>query len=232
MDLRNRLSVLCPGVGADASSSAARLRRQNGQQLDGGLPRHIVLNGTVDYHQENSLDFTREVSELIAMELPEKGTPTELLAMAYHEKGKHPSCTPEGMPAIFRTNGSKAVSGAPFADPVINADGTRPKDITTRTYKAADIQLDVVFNKKGWHYPQQRITTLWGDVQPTLDGKRAPEPLFFRANSGEVIEYILANLIPDYYEMDDFRSPPTDVVGQHIHLVSSMCSPPTARQQL
>ena len=41
-------------------------------------------------------------------------------------------------------------------------------------YKAADIQLDVVFNKKGWHYPQQRISSLWGDVSDVLSGKRKP----------------------------------------------------------
>ncbi|MGH9196204.1 MAG: hypothetical protein ACRD1T_10745, partial [Acidimicrobiia bacterium] len=87
-------------------------------------------------------------------------------------------------------------------------------------YKAADIQLDLVFNKKGQHYPQSRITTLWGDVQATIDNKRAPEPFFFRANSTQVIEYWLANLVPAYYDLDDFQvRTPTDIVGQHIHLV-------------
>ena len=90
----------------------------------------------------------------------------------------------------------------------------------TRRYKAADIQLDAVFNKEGWHFPQQRMLALWGDVQDTLAGKRAPEPLFFRANTGECIEYSLTNLVPNVYELDDFQvRTPTDILGQHIHLV-------------
>ena len=90
----------------------------------------------------------------------------------------------------------------------------------TVQYKAADIQLDVVFNKKGWHYPQQRISSLWGDVNDVLSGKRKPQPLIARANSGDLVEYWLSNLLPGYYEVDDFQvRTPTDIVGQHIHLV-------------
>jgi hypothetical protein len=64
------------------------------------------------------------------------------------------------------------------------------------------------------------MLALWGDVENTLAGKRAPEPLFFRANSGECIEYTLANLVPNVYELDDFQvRTPTDILGQHIHLV-------------
>ena len=78
----------------------------------------------------------------------------------------------------------------------------------------------MVLNKKGWHYPQQRILTLWGDVKRHVDGTRAPEPLFFRANTDDVVEYWHTNLVPDYYELDDFQvRTPTDIIGQHIHLV-------------
>ncbi|HEX7676550.1 MAG TPA: hypothetical protein VF713_00385, partial [Thermoanaerobaculia bacterium] len=39
-------------------------------------------------------------------------------------------------------------------------------------------------------------------------------------NSHQVIEYWLANLVPAYYELDDFQvRTPTDIIGQHIHLV-------------
>src|SRR5262249_26435471 len=45
-------------------------------------------------------------------------------------------------------------------------------------------------------------------------------PFFFRANSGDVVEFWQANLVPSYYELDDFQvRTPTDVIGQHIHLV-------------
>ena len=44
--------------------------------------------------------------------------------------------------------------------------------------------------------------------------------MFFRANSGEVVEFWLANVVPAYYALDDFQvRTPTDVLGQHIHLV-------------
>ena len=93
-------------------------------------------------------------------------------------------------------------------------------NLNTRRYQAAVIQMDVVFNKKGWHYPQQRFITLWNDVKPTVGGTRAPQPFFFRANSDETIEFWHTNLVPAYYELDDFQvRTPTDVIGQHIHLV-------------
>ena len=49
---------------------------------------------------------------------------------------------------------------------------------------------------------------------------RQPEPLFFRGNSGDIIEYWHTNLVPNYYLVDDFQvRTPTDILGQHIHLV-------------
>ena len=124
----------------------------------------------------------------------------------------------------FVLNGRPPISGAPYADPAVELDGTpvcpENEPPCLMRYKAADIQLDLVFNKKGQHYPQSRITTLWGDVKDTLENNRAPEPFFFRANSKQVIEYWLANLVPAYYDLDDFQvRTPTDVIGQHIHLV-------------
>ena len=49
---------------------------------------------------------------------------------------------------------------------------------------------------------------------------RPPEPLFFRGNTGDIIEYWHTNLVPNYYLVDDFQvRTPTDILGQHIHLV-------------
>ena len=49
---------------------------------------------------------------------------------------------------------------------------------------------------------------------------RKPEPLFFRGNTGDIIEYWHTNLVPHYYELDAFQvRTPTDILGQHIHLV-------------
>ena len=70
------------------------------------------------------------------------------------------------------------------------------------------------------------MLTLWKDVQPTLlqpgeaRRSRPPEPLFFRGNTGDIIEYWHTNLVPNYYLVDDFQvRTPTDILGQHIHLV-------------
>lgn len=186
--------------------------------LDGGLPRHLITDGTVKFENHTRWDFTKESGRLDAVELPEAGTAVEKITMAAHATRHHPSITPEGRPDSFILNGLPPQPGAPYADPAIDDDG-QPVG-RKRLYRSAQIQMDVVLNKKGWHYPQQRLITLWGDVQDTLDGVRPPEPFFFRANSKDFVEFWTTNLVPDYYELDDFEvRTPTDILGQHIHLV-------------
>ena len=190
-----------------------------GTFLDGGLPRHVMMSelGTI-YEKHNQFDFSKFNDKLLAIEVDEKGNNVEQAAMTFHEQLTHPSFTPEGQPKNFFTNGQPRASGAPYANPGVELDHKPVTD--TIVYKAADIQTDVVLNKKGWHYPQQRMLALWGDVDDTLTNKRRPEPLFFRVNSGSVVEYWHTNLVPNYFELDDFQvRTPTDILGQHIHLV-------------
>jgi len=93
-----------------------------------------------------------------------------------------------------------------------------------RVYKGANIQTDVVFNKLGYHYPQQRILALWEDVPHLLpttaaDEKRPPEPLVMRMNTFDCAKYLHTNLVPKEFFTDDYQIlTPTDVIGQHIHL--------------
>jgi manganese oxidase len=184
---------------------------------DGGLPRHIITGGTF-VHEETRLNFSKDLVTATALKLPENGTASEIEAMKYHEIRLHASTTPEGAPANFILNGLPRQPGAPFADPCIDDQG-RPKG-TPRLYKAAVIQLDMKLNKVGWHFPQSRIITLWGDVDATQAGTRPPEPFFFRANTNDCITFHHTNLVPGYYEQDDFQvRTPTDIIGQHIHLV-------------
>ena len=78
----------------------------------------------------------------------------------------------------------------------------------------------MVQNKNGWHYPQQRFLTLWGDVRETVGGVRAPSRSSSAPTPDDTIEFWHTNLVPSYYELDDFQvRTPTDVIGQHIHLV-------------
>ena len=223
-----------------------------GGLLDGGLPRHVVTGGTIAYEKHDQFDWSKDFGTLTARQLPEKGTNVEQVAMKFFGTRCRPSFMPDGTagscppptvaspfmtqntpPTGFVLNGLPLGPqlGAPFADPgvddngkPINFDPVSSKQ-NIRRYKAAAIQLNVRLNKLGWHYPQQRILTLWNDVADTYSYTpggtgRAPEPLFFRGNSGDIIEYWHTNLVPNYYLVDDFQvRTPTDILGQHIHLV-------------
>jgi hypothetical protein len=107
--------------------------------------------------------------------------------------------------AIGATDYEKSISDRDAADPFI--------------YKAANIQVDAVFNKVGYHYPQQRIIALWGDVLPTINKEKAPEPFVMRLNTFNCAKYLHSNLVPKEFELDDYQvRTPTDIIGQHIHL--------------
>ncbi len=184
---------------------------------DGGLPRHIITGGTFT-HSETRLDFSKELLTATATKITETGTAAEIAAMVYHEQRLHASFKPDGTPANFILNGLPRKPGAPFADPCIDDNGNAKG--TPRTYKAAAFQLDIKLNKAGWHFPQSRILSLWADVAPTQAGTKPPEPFFFRANTNDCITYYHTNLVPGVYEQDDFQvRTPTDIIGQHIHLV-------------
>lgn len=194
--------------------------------VDGGLPRHVITGGTATSHQDRN-DFNKILTSLAAKKLPETGMPWERQAMIFHGgdsitagPSSYSTPKPDGTgTGLFKVNGLPAVAGAPFADPCIN-DNQLAVTGKNRFYHAAAIQLDVKMNKAGWHFPQQRILTLWDDVADTIDGKRPPEPLFFRANSGDCITFEHTNLVPNIYQQDDFQvTTPTDIIGQHIHLV-------------
>ena len=194
---------------------------------NGGLARHIIIGGTAVHHKEKlpafslakaRLDFDKSLVTAQAVFIPEAGNATELAAMNFHAVRTHPSFTPEGLAANFITNGRPKVAGAPIADPCVSDTGTAAG--VARLYKGANIQLDIKLNKAAWHFQQSRISALWGDVKPTLDGTKAPEPLFFRANTNDCITFHHTNLVPRVYVQDDFQvRTPTDTMGQHIHLV-------------
>ncbi len=149
----------------------------------------------------------------------------------------------------FVLNGAKPVAGAPYNEPCIDDQGDLldgavgdffggqmltslldPAGMTTkgsspfnavtpRVYKAANVQLDAVFNKLGYHYPQQRIIALWQDVVPTVLKQRPPEPFVIRMNTFDCTQYVHSNVVPKAYELDDYQvRTPTDIIGQHIHL--------------
>jgi hypothetical protein len=90
---------------------------------------------------------------------------------------------------------------------------------TPRIYKGVNIQFDAVMNKVGYHYPQQRIITLWQDANRVINKQQPPEPLVMRLNTFDCAVFSHSNLVPEYFEMDDYQvRTPTDIIGQHIHL--------------
>ncbi len=207
------------------------------QYLDGGLPRHVVLGGDIVSQYNTRWDFSKDfvkpvtkpgtdgkpetsyIGGLYAFKLPEDGTPIEKAAMKAHGTRARKTALPEnGDAGNFILNGLGPINGAPYADPSVTDDGNSSG--IDRRYQAAVIQTDVVLNKKGWHYPQSRFITLWEDVEPTVSNDRAPEPFFIRTATNDATELWHTNLVPNYYELDDFQvRTPTDVIGQHIHLV-------------
>jgi manganese oxidase len=213
----------CSDLGASCAGGAGIC-----ETLDGGLPRHLVARANTagtEVHAAplNPLDFSKEVVKANGIGLPEDGTVVEKVAMKFHQQKLHDTSTPSGQDAKFRTNGHKPESGAPYADPCIDIDGNLPPGMHLRSYWGVDFQTDARYNKEGWHYPQQRMISLWGDVFGFMGIGQAqvpPQPFFMRANSNDCIHYVLANLVPKDYELDDFQvRTPTDILGQHIHLV-------------
>ncbi len=182
--------------------------------------------------------------------LPREGTPEERAAMAFHaglfdtpngqaqmdEPPTHLQWMQENKgyasdraavvagqtanpkPPLFLVNGRAPVPGAPYADPCPDQ-SKAPR----REYKASVIQTELTVNRHGWFDPQARILTLEQDVKDIIDPNtrvRLPEPLFFRANSGDCLNFMHSNFLPSALGLDDFQIyMPTDTVGQHIHLV-------------
>jgi manganese oxidase len=227
--------------------------------FDGGLPRHTVEGlsaGSEAHGKFTRLNAEKHESKVKPRYFPERGTDMEQVAMKFHAQVAHSShaVLPGGgvQPALFETNGARPAPGAPFFDPCIDdrrrrlTAGERPEFFgaqglaymgsspfnadTPRVYKGANVQLDVTLNKLGDHYPQQRILTLWEDVDATLltsfkprtdstEKPRAPEPMVLRMNTFDCARYLHTNLVPKEFEMDDYQvKTPTDIIGQHIHL--------------
>lgn len=203
--------------------------------------------GGQTHSEETRLSFAKHIDSAKPVYFSEFGTEWERAAMSFHSRGEHPSTRLllDGtvQEAMFRTNSGLPAPGAPFFEPCMDdrgspfltgqvghflsadqgaTDNTAVAEFgadNPRVYKAANIQLDVVFNKAGDHYPQQRILALWDDVEPTLNKTRPPEPFVMRLNSYECANFIHTNLVPEYYYVDDYQvTTPTDVIGQHIHL--------------
>lgn len=196
----------------------------------------------------NNLDFTKTLEAARPVYYPEEGTDLEKIAMRFHGTREHASSKVDLLgnvsAANFVTNGGKPSVGAPYHEPCIDDTGARlnagvlgqffsGESLTAmstrgasvfnaqnpRIYKGANIQFDAILNKAGYHFPQQRIIALWQDAGPVIAKQQPPEPLVMRLNTFDCAVFHHTNLVPEYYELDDFQvRTPTDIIGQHIHL--------------
>jgi len=197
----------------------------SGKPIDGGLPRHVIVGGKF-WEEHTRLSFEKIIETADAIELKQGGERWEIEAMNFHadkldgsQDGFISSFTPMGTPALFEVSGSDPMQGSPYADPCFGGRRTPPPRRFLQ-YKAANIQLDAEITKEGWHFPQQRIISLWEDVDAFRNLGKPPEPFFFRANTYDCVTFWSTNLTPRSYELDDFQvRTPTDILGQHIHLV-------------
>jgi len=203
--------------------------------------------GGLSADTQSRLDFRKVIEMAAPVYYPETGTDLEKVSMAYQGSTRsRPSVKLDlagnVSPAGFVQNGAPPVPGGPFNDPCVDDEGDRLtagvvgdwfdgkgglatkgasqySSENPRTYKIANVQIDAVFNKVGYHYPQERIIALWEDVEPTINKQRPPEPLVMRFNTFDCGKLLHANLVPHEYELDDFQvRTPTDIIGQHIHL--------------
>jgi hypothetical protein len=179
--------------------------------------------------------FARKLTSAQWFPLNPIGEPKEQVAIKFHagtlfesfprdtEYGWHArgyrTSYPDGTTdknALFLVNGLPPKPGAPYADPCPE---TNARD-RLRKYRAAYIQFDMVVNNYKWHDRQARITMLEQDALDSNQRPENPEPLFFRANSGDCVTFAATNLVPGNLNLDDFQIfSPTDIIGQHIHLV-------------
>ena len=196
---------------------------------------------------QTRLDFHKDVLRAQGVFYPEDGTDLERVAMAFHAQREHLSPLPDGTldpQKPFVVNGAPPVPGAPYNEPCVDDTG-KPFYAGTAgnffdgiggtsfigspqpgrgaddpfVYKGANIQIDAVFNKVGYHYPQQRIIALWEDVLPVINKQKAPTPFVMRLNTFDCAKYLHSNLVPREFEVDDYQvRTPTDIIGQHIHL--------------
>ncbi|MGB3379713.1 MAG: hypothetical protein WBA55_13185 [Allopontixanthobacter sediminis] len=203
---------------------------------DGGLPRHLTLTGTRTLKPiEQALDdadMTYPITSVKLEILPQDGTRLEKAAMAFHATSggrlNRPRSDDLSVSASYLVNGLAPMPGAPFANPCPENAGDAdhwvnglPSLMTgTRTYDVSAIELDLVVNQYGWHDPQARINVLTGQVNDYEDIRRAADPFFFRARSGECVVFHHTNRTSGETEKDAFQvATPVDTIGQHIHLV-------------
>ena len=179
----------------DAEHRQARSRHATARRsyLDGGLPRHLVLGGEIvtrvstpagtSPRTSSSTTTTPTSKADVAGELerasscPRTGRPSRRRRWRPTRTRTHASLLPNGDAGQLHPQRPAAGHRAPLRRRRASTTTATPT-CNTRRYKAAVIQIDVVLNKKGWHYPAAAVPhALGGRRATTVDGDRAPAAL-------------------------------------------------------
>src|SRR5215213_666056 len=165
----------------------------NGGVQDGGLPRHVVIGGEIGYERHDKFDWSKDLSKMNATRLPEEGTAVEQAAMTFFGQRCYETYFPDGTKGNCPSPQSTSPPSTLLQPPtgfILN--GLPRKDPAGNSAAKLGAQ----------------------------HGAPRPEPLFIRGNAGDIVEFWHTNLVPNYYQVDDFQvRTPTDIIGQHVHLV-------------
>jgi hypothetical protein len=220
------------GYSAGGVSHAVTSPIDFSKTIEVAQPHYFPEEGT-DYEQAAMAFHKRRAHASTAVRLDGTTVPADFITNGvgpvvgapFHEpciddEGRHLKAGIEGRFFSGEKNSAAASVGASHTSAFKNVTGFSVFSADTpRRYKGVNIQFDAIFNKVGYHYPQQRILTLWQDAVPVINKEQPPEPLVMRLNTFDCALYSHTNLVPEAYEMDDFQiRTPTDIIGQHIHL--------------
>jgi hypothetical protein len=89
-----------------------------------------------------------------------------------------------------------------------------------RIFDIVVLSKNIVYNNGGWHDPFGHLFVLKDDEEAVRNGEKQAEPLFIRANKGEVVQLNLTNKLPLEFPPNAFDRHQISVeCGLHVHLV-------------
>lgn len=96
-----------------------------------------------------------------------------------------------------------------------------PRREPDRRFHVVGIPVDIIYNQAAnWHDPSGHVFVLAEDEEAVRSGRKRPEPLFIRANRGEVVEFRFTNKFPTHFEGDRYDcEQDLSECGLHVHLV-------------
>jgi len=138
----------------------------------------------------------------------------------YGKKSPYPPGHPQRLDGATQLEQNQFVSDRQPGEAFVEIGPRQPAD---RTFNIVVRKADVLYNDNGWHDPDGHFFVLAEDEEAVLSGKKPIEPLYIRANAGDVIELTLTNKLPIPQipaQTNAFNTPhPTRECSLHQHFV-------------